>query len=71
LRTQSTSLLTYKNIILTAPKILIDEIIDFFVERSEFNLKKINYIDENIKFHPPKIIRDLKKKADYIEEKQT
>ena len=75
LQKKSTPLLTYKNIILTAgasaPKILIDEIIDFFVEKSGFNLKKINYIDENIKFHPPKIIRELRKKADYIEEKQT
>jgi hypothetical protein len=64
LRTQSTSLLTYKNIILTTPKILIDEIIDFFFEKSGFNLKKINYIDENIKSHPPKIIRELRKESD-------
>ena len=54
-----------KNIALTAgasaPEILIDNVINFFKIRYAANIHNVNYIDETIKFHPPKILRDLKK----------
>lgn len=54
------------NIVLTAgasaPKILIDRIIKYFCEEMNFNQQIISYTDENIFFHPPKIIRDIRKK---------
>lgn len=53
------------NIVLTAgasaPKILIDRIIKYFCEEMNFNQQIISYTDENIFFHPPKIIRDIRK----------
>lgn len=54
-----------KNIALTAgasaPEILIDNVINFFKNKFAANIHNVNYIDETIKFHPPKILRDLKK----------
>jgi 4-hydroxy-3-methylbut-2-enyl diphosphate reductase len=55
-----------KNIILTAgasaPKILIDQILKYFEDSLNFEIKIQKFIEENIVFHPPKIIRDLRKK---------
>ena len=54
-----------ENIILTAgasaPKILIDETINYLLLEFDINLKEITYITEKTKFYPPKVFRDLEK----------
>ena len=54
-----------KNIAITAgasaPEILVDNLIKFFKQKYGVAVNYVNYINENVQFHPPKIIRDLKK----------
>jgi 4-hydroxy-3-methylbut-2-enyl diphosphate reductase len=54
-----------QNIVLTAgasaPQILIDETINFIVDKYCAKVEFIKFIDENTKFHPPKAFRDLEK----------
>lgn len=45
----------------SAPKILIDQVVKYFTEEMNFSYQKVDCIQENVVFHPPKIIRDLKK----------
>ena len=56
-----------KNIALTAgasaPEILINNVVNFFKEKFLTNVHEVNFTNENIIFHPPKILRDLKKAA--------
>jgi 4-hydroxy-3-methylbut-2-enyl diphosphate reductase len=64
LREKIDNLDSLENVILTAgasaPKVLIDEMIEYFVKTLGFELTKVNFTDEEVVFYPPKILRDLK-----------
>ena len=54
-----------ENMILTAgasaPRILIDDTINYLRLEFDVEVKEVTYITEKTKFHPPKIFRDLEK----------
>ncbi len=54
-----------ENIVLTAgasaPSILIDQTIDYLVKKFDVVVQRVSYIEERVKFYPPKLFRDLEK----------